>query len=135
MLNVGIIFLVNIRNKRVGLIIILELVIASYFVIGADWAGHDFNLMFNSYFADIFLPFGFYFLLHLFGDKYNYFDKWWKKAILIFVLVSLSETLQYFGIYALATVFDPLDYLMYAIGVLLASFVDRKILVKRFSYW
>jgi hypothetical protein len=36
--------------------------------------------------------------------------------------------MQYFGVYALASVFDPLDYLMYGIGVLLAAFVDRAIL-------
>ena len=125
----------DINNKKTRLVIILELIIASFFIVGADWAGHNINLIFKSYFADMFLPFGFYFLLSIKGDHSKYFNSWWKKAVSVFALVATSETLQYFGFYALARVFDPVDYVMYAIGVMFAAFVDRKIFTKSFSFW
>jgi len=55
--------------------------------------------------------------------------------LLVFGLCALSETLQYFGVYALATVFDPVDYLMYGMGVLLAAFVDRQIFTRMLPFW
>jgi len=74
-------------------------------------------------------------LLVLLEDKYKLIKKWYIKAGAVFVLCALSETLQYFGVYALARVFDPLDYVMYALGVILAIFVDRIIFKKMFSFW
>lgn len=111
------------------------LIIAGLFIIGADWAGEKIRRLFHSYFADIAIPFGFYLLLILLEDKYKPFRNWYVRAAVIFVLCSLSETLQYFGIYALATVFDPFDYVMYASGVLLAAFTDRIIFRRLFYFW
>lgn len=108
---------------------------AGIFVIGADWAGKTVNQYFHSYFADIAIPFGYYLLLILIEDKYKFLEKWYIKAGIIFLLCSVSETLQYLGIYALAKVFDPLDYLMYALGVVLAAFFDRILFKKLFSFW
>lgn len=110
-------------------------VIASLFVIGADWAGETTQRLFHSYFADIAIPFGYYLLLVLIEDKYMAFQKWYVKAASIFLLCSISETLQYFGIYALARVFDPVDYGMYALGVVLAALVDRILFKKWFPFW
>ena len=123
------------QNKRVRLVIFIELVIASIFIIGADWANRSSYIFFQSYYADIFLPFGFYFLLSIKGDDSKYFSAWWKKALAIFTLTATSETMQYFGIFALARVFDPLDYVMYGLGVMLAVLVDRVIFTKTFSFW
>jgi hypothetical protein len=124
------------KHKKTRVVISIELIIAFFFLVGAHWLGNDFHLIFHSYFADIALPFGFYFLLFLInGSNNKCFNHWWKKAITIFALTSVSETLQYFGIYALATVFDPIDYVMYAAGVMLAAIVDRKILIRLFSFW
>ena len=125
----------DIQNKRIKLVVVIELIIAAGFIIGADWASRETHIIFHSYFADIFLPFGFYFLLTLQGNKSKFFNTWWKRALAVFLLTATSETLQYFGIYALARVFDPLDYVMYLAGVLLAAYIDRKILTKRFNYW
>ncbi len=121
------------KNKRT-IIVITLLIIASIFVIGADWTNDTIHRFFHSYFADIALPFGFYFLLVLLENKYEPIKKWYIKAGSVFVLCASSETLQYFGVYALARVFDPLDYLMYAIGVVLAAFVDRVIYRRMFSF-
>lgn len=123
------------KLKKVRLVVLIQIVIALFFVIGAGWAGEDVDILFHSYFADIFLPFGFYFLLFMAGDKSRFFDMWWKRVIAVFTLVSISETLQYFGIYALAIVFDPIDYVMYGVGVLLAAFIDRKIFTKTLNFW
>lgn len=122
------------QNKRITLVVTLELVIAVLFIIGAKWAPHDIYILYQSYFADIFLPFGFYFLLTI-NDKNIFFDKWWKRALAVFALTATSETLQYFEIYALARVFDPVDYIMYAIGVIFAVIVDRTVLTKNCSFW
>jgi len=115
------------NNKKI-IIISIELVIALIFIIGADWAGENFQRFFSCYFADIALPFGFYLLLFLCEDICTVFKKWHVKASAIFILCALSETLQYFGIFALARVFDPIDYVMYAVGILLAILFDKTIL-------
>lgn len=125
----------NIRNKKVILVVFLQLVIASIFVIGARWASRPVYLLFQSYFADIIIPFSFYFLLTLRGNETKLFNTWWKRILAILALSFTSETLQYFEVYTLASIFDPIDYLMYVIGVLLAVFVDRKIFPRTFSFW
>lgn len=111
------------------------LCIAAIFMIGADWTNEKIRILFHSYFADIAIPFGYYMLLFLVEDKFKVFQKWYSKALAIFLLCSLSECLQYFGIYALANTFDPIDYLMYAFSVLLAAFFDRIIFKRLFSAW
>lgn len=135
--NVGLIeiFLFKpMRNKK-AVVIITEIIIAGIFVIGADWTNETIHLFFHNYVADIIIPFGYYFLLVLMEDKYKPISKWFIKAAIVFALCALSETLQYFGIYALATVFDPLDYMMYALGLVLAAFVDRIIFKRVFTFW
>jgi hypothetical protein len=122
------------KNKKIIVVIIL-LIIASIFVIGADWASETAHQLFHSYFADITIPFGYYLLLVLVEAKHKIFQKWYTKAGAVFVLCALSETFQYFGVYALARVFDPLDYAMYALGVVLAAFVDRIIFKRIFYFW
>ncbi|MBL0056745.1 MAG: hypothetical protein IPP31_11310 [Chitinophagaceae bacterium] len=117
------------------IVVITQLIIASLFIIGADWAGERVHRLFHSYFADFAIPFGFYFLLVIIEEQYEPFKKWYIKASVVFILCACSETLQYFGIYALAKVFDPLDYAMYALGVVFAAFVDRILFMRIFDFW
>ncbi len=117
-------------SKKKIIVIGIELFIALIFFIGADWASEDFHRFFHSYYADIALPFGFYFLLILLEGKYAFFHPWHNKALAVFLLVSTSEILQFFGIYALARVFDPFDFVAYVSGVLLAALVDTQIVSK-----
>jgi hypothetical protein len=119
----------------VALVVLMQLIIASIFIVGARWASRPVYLFFQSYFADIIIPFAFYFLLTMQGDETRFLNSWWKRGLAILALTFTSETLQYFGIYALASVFDPLDYAMYVFGVSLAAFVDRKIFTRIFSFW
>ena len=118
------------QQKKITIVIGIELSLALIFFIGADWAGESVHRFFHGYFADIALPFGFYFLLILNEDTFLSLRPWHNKALALFLLVSMSEILQYFGIYALATVFDPIDFVMYAGGVLLAALVDTKLISK-----
>jgi hypothetical protein len=117
----------KIDSKRAKIVIGIELFIATIIFIGVDWAGKEIRNLFHSYFVDIALPFGFYYLLIL-NEEFTLLRKWYVKAVAVFLLVSVSEILQYFGIYALAVVFDPVDFVMYASGVLLAALVDIKVL-------
>jgi hypothetical protein len=122
-------------NRKKGVVLIIMFLVSTVFIIGADWAGPTAQRFFKNWFADLAIPFGYYFLLVLAEDQFRPLQKWQVKAIAIFALCSLSETLQFFGIYALATTFDPLDFLMYAIGVSFAAFVDRIIFTRLFRFW
>jgi hypothetical protein len=45
-------------------------------------------------------------------------------ALAVFLIGFSVETLQYFDIPVLGSTFDPLDYLMYALGALLGLITD-----------
>ena len=45
------------------------------------------------------------------------------------------ETAQFFGAPLLGRTFDPLDYVMYAAGVLLAAFLDVILFPRLFPFW
>lgn len=121
--------------KKKTLVILIVLLTAGLFIIGADWANATIRRLFHSYFADIAIPFCYYFLLVFVEDKQPWLRHWYYKAIVVFGLCATSETLQYFGIYAMASVFDPLDYVMYAAGVLVAALVDQVIFTRCFGFW
>jgi hypothetical protein len=118
------------RSTRVGVVVAIQLVIAVAMVIGADWAPENARRIFHSYFADLALPFGYYFLLTLVEDKVRFMRLWYGRALTVLSLVSASEVLQYFGIYALATVFDPFDFVAYVSGLLLAVVFDVGVIAK-----
>jgi len=122
------------NNKKI-FVVLLQLVLAVFFIAFKSWTSGSLRILYQSYFADILIPFSFYLLLTLSSDKHEYLKTWWVRALLVFGLCTLSETLQYFGIFALARVFDPVDITMYGVGVLLASFIDRKVFAKHLSFW
>ena len=123
------------KTKRTIFVVVLQLAMAMLFIANPSWMGGSMRVIYQSYFADVIIPFSFYFLLTLVSDNFKQLKKWWVKALLVFGLCAFSETLQYFGVYALATVFDPVDYLMYGVGVLLAAFVDRQIFARMLPFW
>ncbi len=122
-------------NRKKPVVVLTVLLIAGLFIIGADWAGETVQRFFQFYFADLAIPFAFYLLLVLVEQDYRLFRHWYIKAGAVFVLCSFSELLQYFGIYALARVFDPLDFVMYGAGVLFAAFTDRVLFKRMFRFW
>jgi hypothetical protein len=58
-------------------------------------------ILYYSYFSDIALPFGFYFLLCLNESSLPRLKKWFVKSLLVFGAAALAEILQRLGIYAL----------------------------------
>ena len=125
----------NKENNKKIVVISLQILVVVLFILGTKLSAQSLRIIYYSYFADVFIPFGFYFLLFPLQSKYSLFEKWQVKALAIFLLCASSEILQFFGIYALARVFDLLDFVMYGIGVLIAAFVDRKLLAKYLSFW
>lgn len=94
-----------------------------------------------SYANDLILPFAFYFFLCL-GERW--LKTWQLQALLAFAIPALIEFGQalypwisgsrffadrYIG------AFDPLDILMYVIGVGLAVIVEQLVFAKLFKFW
>jgi len=122
-------------NKKKIVVVSLQIFGAALLILGANLSTGTLRIIYYSYFADVIIPFGFYFLLSLTQDKHPVFEKWQVKALSVFLLCAISETLQFFGIYALASVFDLFDFVMYGMGVLVAAFVDRVLFTKYLPFW
>ena len=93
-------------------------------------------ILWVSYAKDLIQPFAFYFFLCL-GERW--LNTWQIRALLTFAIPSLLELGQYLY-YRVASghyvgAFDPLDILMYAIGVVLAVIVERKAFAKLLKVW
>jgi hypothetical protein len=91
--------------------------------------------LYSSYFSDVVIPFGVYFLLTLSEERIPLFRSWSGKAGAVLVVTTAAEVAQYFGFYALGVTFDPLDIVMYAVGVLLAAFLDVKVFAHHVDGW
>lgn len=112
-------------QKKKYLIIGIEILLGFMHVVGIGRNSNESMFTLSaSYFSDLALPFGFYFLLIVSEDKVAFLQKWWAKAGIVFLMATLAEVGQYFGLYILGRTFDPIDIIMYAAGVLIASLVD-----------
>jgi len=88
-----------------------------------------------SYFSDIVLPFGAYFLLCLNDFRFPILRNWFVKCIVVFGVASFAEMVQLMGIHLLGATFDPLDLLMYGIGAFMAALVEKQLFERLFSFW
>jgi len=122
--------------RRIAVIISMMLLIALAHIVGVGrhFQGVLFNVL-QSYFSDIVMPFGFYFLLCADEQWIPVLRRWEVKWITMILLPSIAETCQYFGIPVLGSTFDPLDYLMYAIGATLSAIVDTQVFPRIFGFW
>ncbi|MBI9049124.1 MAG: hypothetical protein JEZ00_06885 [Anaerolineaceae bacterium] len=127
---------VNRLQKRRFIIICLMMLIAIAHLlnIGAYIEGTSY-IFYASFFSDIFLTFGAYFLLCAAEITIPYLRPWAIKGFIAFIIPSIAEICQYFGIPVLGVTFDQLDYIMYAIGALSAIFVDRLVFTRFFAFW
>ena len=94
------------KNKRTIFVVVLQLGMAMFFIVSKSWMSGSMRVIYQSYFADVIIPFSFYFLLSLISDNHKQLKKWWVKALLVFGLCALSETLQYFGGVAASFILD-----------------------------
>jgi hypothetical protein len=89
-----------------------------------------------SYAKDLIQPFAFYFFLCL-GERW--LGTWHSRALVAFSIPTLLELgqLLYYQVWTghYVGAFDPIDILMYAIGVGLAAAVEQKIFSKLLSFW
>ncbi len=122
------------RRKAMVIVAIMVPIALLHFVTGPQYAG-PFRDFVNGYLIDIVLPMGVYFLLTPQDEKITVLAPWYAKAIPVFLLGVVVETLQYYGIPLFGRTFDPLDYLAYGAGVVLAVLLDCLLFPRIFSFW
>lgn len=104
------------RPTRKHVIVCVALVVgALHFVVGPDYAG-PFRTFVNGYLIDILLPLSMYLLLSLPEPPARL--PWFGRAALVLAVGVTVELLQLRGAHFLGRTFDPLDIIMYALGVL-----------------
>jgi hypothetical protein len=119
-------------GRRIVVVVISVAVGLLHFVTGPNYRG-PFPVFVNGYLIDILLPMSLYFLLSL--ADLALFRTWWVKSLSVFGIGVVVETAQFFGAPLFGRTFDPLDYVMYAAGVLLAAFLDVVLFPRLFSFW
>jgi hypothetical protein len=108
--------------------ILLAVVLAHLLRAGSHLRGTPARL-YSSYFSDVAIPVGAYFVLLLVRDpRFAFLKDWRRRAVLVFGMASFAEVLQAFGAPLLGRTFDPVDFAMYAIGVSLAVFIEKAML-------
>ncbi|MFB3789585.1 MAG: hypothetical protein ACE15F_24785 [bacterium] len=101
--------------------------------LGSYLEGQYYHLYYG-YFSDFVLPVGGYFLLCAAAERTPILRRWPAKPGIAFLVPALAETGQYFGISILGATFDPLDYLMYGMGVLSAWYCDARVFPRIFDF-
>lgn len=114
------------------IVVIMIAIALLHFVTGSRYSG-PFPVFVNGYLIDILLPFGLYLLLCL--NDNALLESWFTKGFLIFIAAFLVEMAQYRGIPLFGRTFDPVDILMYGLGVLLAIGCDQFLFPLLFSFW
>ena len=123
-------------RKKIVFVVGLMLFISFLHIINIkSFLNSKLYIYYTSFFSDLLLPFGVYFLIALNDWRYPVLRKWWVKAFLTFSIPTFAEILQSFGIYALGSTFDPLDILMYGIGVIMAVLLEKLVFEPYFSFW
>ena len=103
-----------------------------HFVTGSHYQG-PYPVFVNGYMIDILLPFAAYFLLV--PRKLAPLRSWLTKGLLVFGVGASVEIAQFFGIPILGRTFDPLDFVMYGLGVALAVACDVVVFPRVFPSW
>jgi glycopeptide antibiotics resistance protein len=123
----------QVNNRKKILVVVIAVSVALlHFVTGDDYNG-PFPVFVNGYMIDLLLPLSAYFLLCM--VEAPLFQSWMVKSAIIFGFGLSVEIAQYFGFHLLGSTYDPLDILMYALGVLLAAFLDKVVFPRFFSFW
>lgn len=117
------------NQKSVYLIVGISLFVALlHFLIGPDYQG-IFRYFVRGYLIDILLPFNLYLLLQISLRKnISVLKSRISGAALTFSFGTLVEFLQLNNIHFLGETYDPLDILMYGIGVGLGVILDLTVI-------
>lgn len=127
----------SIVNKtRIGVSITILVFISLVFAFRlGSYLNGAYYIFYQSYVGDLLIPFAAYFMLCMNDSQFQFLNKWYVKSILVFGAMTFSELMQYYEIYFFGVTFDPVDILMYAIGALIAAFVDRGVFSKLLMNW
>jgi hypothetical protein len=87
-----------------------------------------------SYAQDLIQPFAFYFFICL-GERW--LKTWQPRALVAFAVPMLLELGQalYHPIGRYMGAFDPMDIVVYALGVALAVLIEQKVFAKFLKFW
>jgi hypothetical protein len=120
------------RRKTVVVVCLVVPIALLHFFTGSAYRGPWPELV-NGYLMDILVPFAFYFLLVL--PEHPLLERWPVKAGLVFGAAASVEIAQFFGLPIFGRTFDPLDFVMYALGVVLAGVLDTVVLARFLEFW
>jgi hypothetical protein len=115
----------------IGIIVPVALL---HFVTGPAYRG-PFAGFVNGYLLDILVPFAFYFLLCPHDAIVPFLRPWLVKGLAVFGVGFAVEIAQFYGVPIFGRTFDPLDFVMYGVGVMLAAFLDTKVFPRVFRFW
>jgi hypothetical protein len=121
-------------RTAVAIVIVVLIALVHAFRVGSYLNGSLFTLYY-SYFSDVFLPFGMYFLLCMNDVRIPFLRDWRTKALLVLGVAFVTEVMQAFGVPLLGRTFDPLDFVMFVAGVLLAGFLDEIVFAHVIPRW
>jgi len=109
-------------NRKVIVVFIALVVGLLHFVTGPGYRG-PFPAFVNGYMIDILLPFAMYLVLGVARQTVLASDI--ARAVFVFAIGAVTETLQYFDVPIFGRTFDLLDYLMFGVGIGLAVIFER----------
>ena len=120
------------RGKRVLVVCIVVPIDLLHFFTGSAYHGPRPELV-NGYLMDVLVPLAFYLLLCL--PEIPQLQPWPVKALLVFGAAASVEVAQFLGVPILGQTFDPLDFVMYGLGVALAVLLDTVVFPRFFKFW
>jgi hypothetical protein len=114
--------------------IVLVVALLHFFPARSYLNGALFSL-YTSYFFDVAVPFALYFLLCVEGPGLGWARHRRVRGLAVFAAASAVEVAQGLGLPILGRTFDPLDFVMFGVGVLLAMLVDKMLFERFVSFW
>ena len=109
-------------NRKVVVVCIALAIGLLHFLTGPGYRG-PVPVFVNGYMIDILLPFAMVLVLGI-ADQ-SLLRSRVARGGFVFAIGAIAETLQYFGVPIFGRTFDPLDYLMFGIGIGLAVVFER----------
>ena len=117
-------------NRKPVIVLIALAVGLLHFLTGPGYRG-PFPTFVNGYLIDILLPFAMYLVLGIINQPILRSEI--TRGVLVFAIGAIAETLQYFGVPIFGRTFDPLDYVMFGLGIGLAIAFEKLVLSRTAS--
>jgi hypothetical protein len=112
-------------TRKAVVVAVAVFVAALHFLVGPAYQG-PFRDFVNGYLIDLLLPFAMFLVMGLVDLPFVRLPI--TRGLSVFGVGALAETLQYFGLPIFGRTFDPIDYLMFALGVLAAAGFEATVL-------